>query len=228
MSNTENITLVSDTVFTYLIKKEELKRLYYKVIEYYTNIDLSNYQMINNELNSGTNLIKDYRLDIIYKKDNHTVIIEMESSNTKTSDIKDYQYLYRVAGEVFESGENYTAKKVSLIKFNDYEENTNYIKDKLLNYTFEDRKHNLIKEDIESFEIILPYFHETSYNELNEIDKFLWLFTCKSLNEMKEEELIKEHRGLIQELERLSMDEAFIYAYDHEKVQKKMCNSLYE
>ena len=228
MDDNENITLVSDTVFKYLFKNEEIKHMYVNVIKHYTNIDLSNYELIDNELNTGTNQIKDYRLDIILKKDNHTVIIEMESNTTKTTDIKDYQYLYRVAGNIFGTGEKYSSKKVSLIKFNNYSSSTNYIKDKLLNYNFEDKKHNLIKEDIESFELILPYFHEIDYNELDEIDKFLWLFTCKNLDEMKEQDLIKEHQLLVNELERLSMDETFLYAYDHEKVQKKLCNSLYE
>lgn len=63
------------------------------------------------------------------------------------------------------------------------------------------------------------------YNECNEIEKFLWLFSCKSITEMKKVVDNEEDMRIISELERLSMDDNARFEYDHELEYKKMMNS---
>lgn len=60
-------SLLSDTTFKYLFKKEENKPFFRKTILDVTGIDINGYTLIDNEINSGNNK-KDYRLDILLKK----------------------------------------------------------------------------------------------------------------------------------------------------------------
>ena len=69
-------SLLSDTTFKYLFKKEENKPFFRKTILDVTGIDINGYTLINNEINSGNNK-KDYWLDILLKKDDSIINIEM-------------------------------------------------------------------------------------------------------------------------------------------------------
>lgn len=222
----EDVLLVSDTTFKYMLKHELYQKKIIDVIRQYTNIDLSTYELISNEINTGTKRIKDKRMDLVFKKDRHIVIVEMEQFSFQASEIKDYEYLYSIAGSQFSVGEKYSNAKISLILFANYVPNKlRDIDEKLFDYKFMNAKYNIVKQDIESYEIILPNFHKMNYNECNEIEKFLWLFSCKSIEEMKSNVDNDEDMNIIHELERLNMDDTFRFEYDNEIVQKKLVNS---
>lgn len=61
------VSLCSDTTFKYLLKKEETRNWIFEIIKSKTNIDLNEFKMIDNELNTG-NSIKDYRMDLVFEK----------------------------------------------------------------------------------------------------------------------------------------------------------------
>ena len=61
------VSLCSDTTFKYLLKKEETRNQIFEIIKSKTNIDLNEFKMIDNELNTG-NSIKDYRMDLVFEK----------------------------------------------------------------------------------------------------------------------------------------------------------------
>ena len=62
------IRLTADTTFKYLYKNEETRNWINNIIKQKFNIDLEDYELVDNELNTG-NMIKDYRLDLCLKMD---------------------------------------------------------------------------------------------------------------------------------------------------------------
>ena len=94
MIDTKNlrfIKLTSDTTFKYLYKDEESREWINNIIKQKFNLDLNDYKIVDNELNTG-NRIKDYRLDLKLEKDNSVVIIEMNQDYYDFLDEKNYQY----------------------------------------------------------------------------------------------------------------------------------------
>ena len=61
--NNNFISILSDTTMKYLMKEERTRNIYLELFSHIIGIDLSNYKIIDNELNSG-NKRKDYRLDL--------------------------------------------------------------------------------------------------------------------------------------------------------------------
>lgn len=106
--------------------------------------------------------------------------------------------------------------------FNNYK-NDKIKNAKILNYTLNDKTHNLKLDDIEIFEIYLPNYHKMYYDNLKVIDKRLWLFGIKDL--IKKQIIDNNNQIIIKELERLAMNNKFIDEYDHENI-KKVLNSL--
>ena len=77
MENNDNdnfVTLLADSTFKYMFK--DYRDFFKKAIKSTINVDISEYELYNNEINSG-NKARDYRLDILLKKDNDFIIIEM-------------------------------------------------------------------------------------------------------------------------------------------------------
>ena len=218
------IELCSDTTFKYLYKNERCRKWFNNIIKSKFNLDLDNYTLVDNELNTG-NKKKDYRLDINLKKDDINIIIEMNNSYYDFLDSKNYQYLYRIAGSLYQEGENYSNKQAKLVLFNNFK-NKKLPDIKTGNFILEDPINNLVIDDIESFEIYLPNFENICYHNANKEDISLSLFTCKSYDEMKARTNNPDDLEIIKELERLAMDENFIFDYDVEKVRKKTENSI--
>ena len=218
------ISLVRDTTFKYLFKNSEFRKYLEDIIHKKTKYDLSDYQIIDNEDNTGNDR-KDYRFDLLLYKEGHLVIIVMQTSSTNSARIKDYQYLFRKASRRFDQGEKYTEKKTTLIRFCNFR-HKEIKKLELSYYVLKDLYSDSIISDIESFEIFLPTFSKLYYNRYDEIDKRLVLFNCKSYEEMESLTTNSYDIKLIQELRRLSMDNEFIDHYDFENVQRKLQNSI--
>ena len=217
------ISLCSDTTFKYLYKNIKTRSWLNNIIKELFGLDLEGYQLIDNEFNTG-NKTKDYRLDLILEKDNNIVIIEMNNNYYKFLTNKNYQYLYRVAGTRFEQGEDYSDKPSKLILFNNYV-NRKEPNRKKSNYKLNELETGLIIPDIESYEIYLPNFKRVCY-DTSKVEVSLSLFSCKSYEEMREKTTSKEDIKIIEELERLAMNEKFIYDYDREAVRIKTENSI--
>jgi predicted transposase/invertase (TIGR01784 family) len=148
----------------------------------------------------------------------------MNNSYYQFLEAKNYQYLYRIAGKQFMEGENYQNNKTKLVLFNNFKNHENEGL-KTANFIFMDPDTKLKIEDIESFEIYLPNFKEVCYDS-NEVDISLSLFSCNSYEEMKEKTNNPLDLKVIKELERLAMDEKFLFEYDEEIVRKKTENSI--
>jgi len=217
------ISLCSDTTFKYLYKNEKTRSWLNYIIKEKFNLDLDGYSLKDNELNTG-NIIKDYRLDLVLEKDNNIVIIEMNQDYYEFLQVKNYGYLYRTAGNRFLSGEKYSNKQTKLILFNNFK-NPKDLTNKTGNYMLMDPNSNLVIEDIESFEIYLPHFKKVCYDS-NEVDVSLSLFSASSYSEMRKLTDNKKDLLVIEELEKMAMEEDWVFAYDHEIVRKKTENSI--
>lgn len=219
------ISLCSDTTFKYLLKKEETKNWILEIIKGKTGIDLNEFQLVDNESNTG-NHIKDYRMDLVFEKENTIVIVEMTNSDKDADTVKNYQYLYRTQSRRFMVGEEYTDKRTILILLNHFKnrENPNLTD---AHFTFNDSENNLFIKDIESYEIYLPNYKKTCYDNYNEIGRRLVLFNANSFEEMESITNGPSDLEIIKELRNLSMDEIFLTEYEKEKMQEKLVNSAY-
>ena len=218
------ISLLSDTTFKYLFKNNDTRVFLESIILSKTGVDLRDFNLTSEEDNTG-NKIKDYRMDLVLTKGNEIVIIEMNRNYKRTQDIKNRQYLYRKAGNMFDKGDKYNKDiNVKLIMFNNYYNRQD--KDiKTVKYSLCDPENNLKIEDIEIYEIYLPIYKKMCYDSSNIIDKRLSMFTSNSYEDMKKTEDEVSLR-VVKELENLSMNEIFRDEYDYENVQRKLINSV--
>lgn len=213
-----------DTVFKYLFKKENYRRWLEEIIVDQVGIDLKNYQLIDNEKNSGSKN-KDYRLDLLFEKGDELVIVEMNTSNSPSNLYKNYSYLFRVAGSRYEKPEKTYGKRVTkLIIMNSYR-SIEAPGIPVLFFYLQDNENHIKRDMIESYEIYLP---KEEKNEYNKIEKRLLLFGAKSYKEMRMITDDPEDIKVIEELERLSMDDYFRYMYNEKEVNERLMNSRYE
>ena len=220
------VSLVSDTTFKYLWKNERTNSWIKEIIEAKTNIDLTDYHLSDNEMNSGSK-VKDYRTDITLSNKKDNIIIEMNNDYYESAEIKGRQYLFRKAGNSFNSGEKFTeVRTCTLVMFNNYLKK-GFEEQAVIDSWFGAHELGIKYSDIEMFEIFLPIFNNMCYHRSNKIDKRLRLFSCQSYEEMYK--IVSEddpNYFIIKELERLGMNNKFVDEYDREFVQKKLMNSI--
>lgn len=218
------ISLLNDTTFKALWKKEVTRKFLWKVIYKITGLDVKDYTLIDNELNTGNNH-KDYRLDILLKKENNIVNIEMNQFISEYTPTKNHTYLNRLAGNAYLEGETYQKFYVTQINFNN-----SFCKENkdigISIYEFVDLENNLKIEGLKCYEIYLEKYKNICYNDANEVGKYLGFFKAENYEEMLElAQGNKEMLELVDELERLSRDEYFGGLYDASVIQKKCENS---
>ena len=225
MENNENdnfVSLLADSTFKYMFK--DYRDFFKKVIKSTTNVDISEYELYNNEINSG-NIARDYRLDILLKKDNDFIIIEMNKNADKRTLLKARKYLYAIAGGGLVEGENFKKMRTILINFN----NSKYKNDKeaiSVGYDLINEKYNDVIDEIKIYDIYLASLKNVRYNGSNEKETYLAMFRAESFEEMRDiandnEEALK----VVEELERLSENDEFRVLYDAEKMRRKEINS---
>ena len=225
MENNENdnfVTLLADSTFKYMFK--DYRDFFKKIIKSTTNVDISEYELYNNEVNSG-NTARDYRLDILLKKDNDFIIIEMNKSADKRTLLKARKYLYAIAGGGLVEGEDFKKMRTILINFN----NSKYKNDKeaiSVGYDLINEKYNDVIDEIKIYDIYLASLENVRYNGSNEKEAYLAMFRAESFEEMRDiangnEEALK----VVEELERLSENDEFRVLYDAEKMRRKEINS---
>lgn len=226
MNEPKFVSLVSDTTFKYLWKNKRTNSWIREIVEAKTGIDLSDYHLSDNEMNTGSR-VKDYRTDITLSNDKDNVIIEMNNDYYDSAEIKGRQYLFRKAGFSFDSSEKYNEVRITtLVMFNNYLKK-NFEEQAVINSWFGAHELGIKYDDIEMFEIFLPIFKNMCYHRSNIIDKRLRLFSCTSYDEMYSiVDKDDPNYFIIEELRRLGMNNKFVDEYDYEFVQKKLMNSI--
>lgn len=217
-------SLLSDTTFKYLFKNNNTRPILEKMIYKITGINLEGYKLIDNELNTG-NFIKDYRLDLLFEKDNELVIIEMNQEVNQSIYNKNHSYLYRLAGNLYKQGGKYEETKyVTQINFNNckcpVEDDIG-----ILIYEFLNQEYNLKIEGIKTYEIYLAKYKDICYNQ-DERKRYLSLFKAESYEELRKiagdnKEVLK----LVDEIEKLNEEKYFGALYDAEEEHKRLVRS---
>ena len=225
MENNEDdkfVSLLADSTFKYMFK--DYKDFFKKAIKSTINVDISEYELYNNEINSG-NKARDYRLDILLKKDNDFIIIEMNKNADKRTLLKARKYLYAVAGGGLVEGEDFKKMHTILINFN----NSKYKNDKeaiSVGYDLINEKYNDVIDDIKVYDIYLESLENVRYNGSNEKETYLAMFRAESFEEMRNiANGNKEALKVVEELERLSENDEFRVLYNAEKMRRKEINS---
>lgn len=225
MENNDNdkfVSLLADSTFKYMFK--DYREFFKKAIKSTINVDISEYELYNNEINSG-NKARDYRLDILLKKDNDFIIIEMNKNADKRTLLKARKYLYAVAGGGLVEGEDFKKMHTILINFN----NSKYKNDKeaiSVGYDLINEKYNDVIDDIKVYDIYLESLGNVRYNGSNEKETYLAMFRAESFEEMRNiANGNKEALKVVEELERLSENDEFRVLYDAEKMRRKEINS---
>lgn len=225
MENNEDdkfVSLLADSTFKYMFK--DYRDFFRKAIKSTINVDISEYELYNNEINSG-NKSRDYRLDILLKKENDFIIIEMNKNADKRTLLKARKYLYAVAGGGLVEGEDFKKMRTILINFN----NSKYKNDKeaiSVGYDLRNEKYNDVIDEIKIYDIYLESLENVRYNGSNEKETYLTMFRAESFEEMRDiANGNKEALKVVEELERLSENDEFKILYDAEKMRRKEINS---
>ena len=217
------ISLLSDTTFKHFFKIEDYKEFFNTIIKPIINMDINDFELYDAELNSG-NEKRDYRLDILLVSDLVDIVISIEMNQFPSEEIKykDRLYVYSLLAKSLNSGEDIKKKKVIQINFNKEKhpyvsKGSFYLMDKVTNREI---------KDFEIHEVYLENYKGIRYNGDNKEETYLSLFTATSYEELREiAGDDKEALKIVDELERLGIDDKFGVVYDNEMMQKKMINT---
>ena len=217
------ISLLSDTTFKHFFKIEDYKEFFNTIIKPIINMDIKDFKLYDAELNSG-NEKRDYRLDILLVSDlvDLVISIEMNQFPSEETKYKDRLYVYSLLAKSLNSGEDIKKKKVIQINFNKEKhpyvsKGSFYLMDKVTNREI---------KDFEIYEVYLENYKGIRYNGDNKEEAYLSLFTANSYEELREiAGDDKEALKIVDELERLGLDDDFGIVYDNEIMQKKMINT---
>ena len=217
------ISLLSDTTFKHFFKIEDYKEFFNTIIKPIINMDIKDFKLYDAELNSG-NEKRDYRLDILLVSDlvDLVISIEMNQFPSEETKYKDRLYVYGLLAKGLNSGEDIKKKKVIQINFN--KEKHPYVSKS--SFYLMDKVTNREIKDFEIHEVYLENYKGIRYNGDNKEEAYLSLFTANSYEELREiAGDDKEALKIVDELERLGLDDNFGLAYDNELMQKKMINT---
>ena len=217
------ISLLSDTTFKHLFKIEDYKEFFNTIINPIIDMDINDFRLYDAELNSG-NEKRDYRLDILLVSDKVDIIISIEMNQfpSEETKYKDRLYIYALLAKSLNSGEDIKKKRVIQINFN--KEKNPYVSK--ASYSIMD---DVTKREIKDFkihEVYLENYKGIRYNGDNKEEAYLSLFTATSYEELREiAGDDKEALKIVDELERLGLDDDFGVVYDNEAMQKRMINT---
>ena len=217
------ISLLSDTTFKHFFKIEDYKEFFNTIIKPIIDMDIKNFKLYDAELNSG-NEKRDYRLDILLVSDLVDIVISIEMNQfpSEETKYKDRLYVYSLLAKSLNSGEDIKKKKVIQINFN--KEKHPYVSKS--SFYLMDRVTNREIKDFEIYDVYLENYKGIRYNGDNKEEAYLSLFTANSYEELRKiAGDDKEALKIVDELERLGLDDKFGVVYDNEMMQKKMINT---
>ena len=229
MQEKEFLSLLSDTTFKYLFKSDYGRIYLNMILQYLTSINIENYILIDNELNSGTKN-KDYKTDILLYNEKDKIIINIEM-NQFPSDItiyRNYSYISRIVSDLFHKGDKIEKYKVIQVNFNNsYYKYDNRINN--LSFVLRDKNYGYELDIVKIIEVYIPTYKGICYNGKNREEMFLSMFNAKSYKELKNIVLNNEEGlKIMEELEYLAAKEGIIGLYNFEKEQKRMMASIKE
>ena len=222
--NSKFISILSDTTIKYLMKEERTRKIYLELFSHIIGIDLSNYKIIDNELNSG-NRRKDYRLDLLLEEGDIIVNVEINKSMGNYTTVKNLTYAFRLAGSRLEQGEKYTTKEVIQISLNNDKFECG---DAVLKYELMNQEFSLVKKGMKIYDVYLENYKDICYTGANEDEMLLSMLTATTDEELKKiTGNSKKGLAIMDEIEKLKLNDEFNAWYNAEKVEEKCRNSAY-
>lgn len=217
------ISLLSDTTFKHLFKKEEYKEFFNVIVKSIIDMDISNFELYDAELNSG-NEKRDYRLDLLLVNSDIDIIISIEMNRfpSEVTKFKNRLYVYTLLAKSLNSGEDVKKKYIIQINFN--KEKHPYVSK--ASYSVMDLDTHKEIKDFKIHEVYLENYKGIRYNGDNKEEMYLSLFTATSYEELREiAGNEKEALKIVDELEKLGIDDELGAVYDNEEMQKRMINT---
>ena len=217
------ISLLSDTTFKHLFKKEDYKEFFNVIIKSIIDMDISNFELYDAELNSG-NQKRDYRLDILLVNSDIDIIISIEMNQfpSEVTKFKNRLYVYTLLAKSLNSGEEVKKKYIIQINFN--KEKHPYVSK--ASYSVMDLDTHKEIKDFKIHEVYLENYKGIRYNGDNKEEMYLSLFTAESYEELREiAGNEKEALKIVDELEKLGIDDELGAIYDNEQMQKRLLNT---
>lgn len=216
--NNNFISILSDTTMKYLMKEERTRNIYLELFSHIIGIDLSNYKIIGNELNID-NMKEDYRLDLL-EEGNLILNVEINKSTDNHTTVKSLTYVFRLANT--EHNEKYITNRVIRISLNNdkFEHDANVLEYELIN-----EKYKLVKTGIKMYDVYLINYKGICYTGANEDEMLLSMLTAQTDEELKK--IIgnsKKGQVIIDEIEKLKLNDEFNTCYNAEMVEEKCCN----
>ena len=104
-------SLSSDTTFKYLFKNLKTRFFFNELIYYYTSLDISDFNLIDNELSSGNKYVS-YRVDtLLINKDEDIIInVELNREHEEYTELRNRRYLHTLVDTSKDS--NYHDKRI--------------------------------------------------------------------------------------------------------------------
>ena len=208
------ISLLSDTTFKHLFKKEEYKEFFNVIVKSIIDMDISNFELYDAELNSG-NEKRDYRLDLLLVNSDIDIIISIEMNQfpSEVTKFKNRLYVYTLLAKSLNSGEDVKKKYIIQINFN--KEKHPYVSK--ASYSVMDLDTHKEIKDFKIHEVYLENYKGIRYNGDNKEEMYLSLFTATSYEELREiAGNEKEALKIVDELEKLGIDDELGAVYDNE------------
>ena len=139
--------------------------------------------------------------------------------------VKNLTYAFRLAGSRLEQGEKYTTKEVIQINLNNDKFECG---DAVLKYELMNQEFSLVKKGIKIYDVYLENYKDICYTGANEDKMLLSMLTATTDEELKR--IIGDSKkGLVimDEIEKLKLNDEFNAWYNAEKVEEKYRNSAY-
>ena len=220
----ENKIFLDDKVVPKLLKSEECREYLISIIAAVLNIDkeyiMDNLRLIDIEVNENIKN-KDQEVDVIVENDEIIVNVEINTSNTKESRIKNHIYIAHLVIRQTKPGSPYRIKPVVQINVDAFDI---YKKNEFIYHSVVmEKKHHIERKDtyFEIYDINLDFLSKMNYNQIKNLsDKdlkwLLYIFVCqdKKLNKIlySENKMMKKVRYKMDDFMK-EFDQILVYDY---------------
>ena len=201
----------------------ESKKFLYRFISNIVGIDISKFEVKNNEIGIEAGKGKRNRLDILLESSDKKIKIDIELNTQYYKGLRNRNesYLYRIAGRYFKRGsKNKYKDKITVYQVNlDLFSLRDDKKIGISTYSMKDKENDLDLNSIKIIDIFIPTICKTWYNIDTEIQLDYKMFIAKNYEEMeKYAKDNKERRAIMEDIkEKMKTDELLERIYEEQK-----------
>ena len=223
MDSNKFFYLSNDVTFKYLFKNDLTRPFFNELISNYTQLDISKFHLMDNELSSGNSYVS-YKTDILLTNDNQSIIVNIELNREYADyvELRNRRYLHKIAST--SKDKSYKDKRIVMqLNLNCY---TSRDKKDIASEKFQlhDIKNDIVINDFIIYNVFIPKEIDLCYNET--IKNKLKLFMCDSYDKMRKiVRCDKELKLVVDEIEKLNNDKFFGGLYNVEEERIRIANT---